>query len=156
MLPLDDPRWLELTSPSGELNDPRPLLIMLDETMDHYDFWALAWDLYRDGRLGTASYAIFPYLVPMAREGDLNPDFFSYGAKLCSFAGEGDNPAIPDFLEPGFTNSIRKTFELALVLIRKPISPTMMLGIFEFCAAYKGMLKLSAHLEKLIVEDIEF
>jgi hypothetical protein len=130
------------------------MLLMLEETMDHYDFWAIAWDLYSDGRLGTASYAIFPHLVIMAREGDFHPDFFSYGAKLCNFAGEGDNPAIPDFLEPQFTNSIQKTFELAMVLMRKPISPTMMLGVFEFCAAYKGMPKLSAHLEKLITEDI--
>ena len=77
-LPLDDPRWLTLTSGRRALTDVRPLLMQLETTTDPQQVWDQLWDeLYHQGDIGTASLVSVPHLVRIHSE-RRSPDWNVY------------------------------------------------------------------------------
>lgn len=115
-LPLDDPRWLTLTSGRRALTDVRPLLMQLETTTDPQRVWDQLWDeLYHQGDIGTASLVSVPHLVRIHSE-RRSPDWNVYllVSLIELHRAQAENPDTPDWAAPDYQASIHTLSELGL------------------------------------------
>ena len=116
MLSLDDPRWATLPGGYRRPCDVRPLLRGVESQSDVSPVWKQLWDaLYHQGDVGEASYAAVPHLVRIHRERELL-DWNTYAlVAAVEVAREAKgNPALPNWLESGYSEAIAQLGEAAL------------------------------------------
>ena len=140
MLPLDDPRWADLSGGYRVAYDARPLVKkFIDHGVDR-STWKEIWDnLHHQGDIDTASYAVLPYLVsvsaaPLERDAEL----YAYCATLCFEEHNGRNPPVPQFLQLSYAEALEKLFEMAIADLRADAPPETVRYILSFLAAYRG------------------
>lgn len=140
MLPLDDPRWADLSGGYRVAYDARPLVKkFIDHGVDR-STWKEIWDnLHHQGDIDTASYAVLPYLVsvaaaPLERDAEL----YAYCATLCFEEHNGRNPRVPQFLQLSYAEALEKLFEMAIADLRADAPPETVRYILSFLAAYRG------------------
>lgn len=137
MLPLEDPRWSELIGGYRVKYDARPLLDRFAKGTDLDACWKEVWDnLHHQSDVGTASYAAFPHLVRVARDHRRDWNLYGFGSTLLVEAGRRSNPAVPRFLERGFSDAKEELFEMALSDIRVGVVPMTLRAILEYLAVH--------------------
>lgn len=107
MLPLDDPRWADLTQTYHKV----PLLVWwldllnkripkLGEALDEYDYDG---ELCHQGSICTATYATIPHLIDIVSRLPANSDeriwLFIFIGRCFACARRADAPAIPEYLQ---------------------------------------------------------
>ena len=110
MLDLNDKRWAEMKGGYRVPFDPRPLLAQLERSKKLDETWyELTGELFHQGDVGEASYAAVPHLVRIHGPRGL-PDANTYSlvATIDLARGEGKNPEVPKWLQPGYDNAISR------------------------------------------------
>jgi hypothetical protein len=144
MLALDNPRWAELKNGYRVAYDARPLVRRFASGDDPDGCWDEIWEeLHHQGDVDTASYAVLPHLVRMSREQQRDWNIYSYAATLSLEAGREPNPAIPEYIEPGFSESMGELFELAIADLRLGVPPITVRCILGFLAAHERAPELA-------------
>ena len=115
MLDLDDPRWERLEGGYRVPYDPRPALERLELDADHSAVWEELWDnLYHQGDVGEASYAVIPHLARIIRDrGLIDWNIFALASSIELERESGHNPPIPSWLAPSYEAAWEQLFELA-------------------------------------------
>lgn len=144
MLALDDPRWSELVDGCRETYDARPLLQCLAKNNDAGLCWKQIWDrLHHQGDVDSASYAVLPYLVINARDGQRDWNLYGFAATVIAQAGRQGNPAVPGFLEQGMREAEIELFEMAVADMRAGVAQLSLRTILEFLAVHGRALHLA-------------
>lgn len=101
MLPLDDARYLHYRGGYGSTYDVTPLVRELQKSGTSESLWSEIWqELYHQGDIGEASYAIVPYLVEYeshSKSLDENAYQFVVSVELASLVER--NPKVPEELD---------------------------------------------------------
>jgi hypothetical protein len=140
MLPLDDPRWAEMTAGYRVPLDARPLLLKLERGLDPKATWDALWtELHHQGDVGEASYAAVPHLVRIYRQRGV-PDWQTYAivATIELARNQGSNPDIPEWLELGYFEAVGELAEIAASEILKADTPEAVRAILAILAIAKG------------------
>lgn len=140
MLGWDDERWNGLKGGYRMPFDPRPLLRKLESGTDLKAAWHELWDeLHHQGDVGEASYAAVPHLVRIHRERGV-PDWNSYALVACIELARthGDNPALPDWLEREYYDSIQELSRIGLSEFERAADPEQVRTILSILAISKG------------------
>ena len=115
MLKLDDPRWETLKGGYGVPYDPRPCLSKLELDAGDDSVWNELWEnLYHQGDVGEASYAVIPHLARIVRQrghGDWN--FYALAGFIELERESEGNPELPSWLAEGYESSWEQLFDLA-------------------------------------------
>jgi hypothetical protein len=144
MLALEDSRWAELRNGYRVTYDARPLVRRFATGNDLDNCWDEIWDkLHHQGDVDTASYAALPHLIRMSGAQKRDWNIYSYATTISLEAGREQNPAIPNFMEPGFGETMGELFELAIADLRLGVSPIMVRCILGFMAVHKRTPKLA-------------
>jgi hypothetical protein len=116
MLDLKDKRWAEMKGGYRMPFDPRPLLAQIERSENLDEAWyELVGELFHQGDVGEASYAAVPHLVRIHRErGGPDSNTYSLVATIDLARGEGKNPDVPAWLQPGYDNAISALAEMGL------------------------------------------
>lgn len=108
MLPFGDSRWSTLVSGFGVPYNPEPILRRMLQDGSSSVLWAiLGEELCNQGELGSAEYAIVPWIVEyMSRSAH-------FDAKAAQVVVDIElwrprNPPIPDFLQTGYEAAIHR------------------------------------------------
>jgi hypothetical protein len=146
MLPLDDPRWADLTHAYGPASDIPDLLRRLEATpgqkADYRDEpWFTMWSsLCHQGDVYTASYAALLHVVRIATEklGPIAFDFFQLPAAIEVARTKGSAPAVPAFLAEGYRTGVASLMDCARVHSGDDWDQSMVLCVAAAQAVAKG------------------
>ena len=113
MLPLDDPRWSELT---GRYRTPYNPSDCLRRLQNGDDVWDELWqELHHQGDVGEASYAAVPYIVSAAKSLALRDwKFYGLVSTIEIERHRKANPPMPIWLVSEYADALRGLFELAM------------------------------------------
>jgi hypothetical protein len=114
MLSLNDDRWLDLEGGYRMKYDPRPLLAKIEMKEDLEATWHELWgELYHQGDVGVASFAAVPQLVRIYRHQDaVGWNTYAIVAIIDLARGQGENPAVPKWLEQEYFAAIQELAEI--------------------------------------------
>jgi hypothetical protein len=120
MISFDDPGWGGLRGGYRLEYDPRPALRSLTANPGDPDAWAELWEnLHHQGGVGDASYAAVPHLVALQPlVGRDNWQVYSMVALIEGRRGEGENPPVPGWIEPGYLAALVELGVLAAIDVR--------------------------------------
>jgi len=92
--------------------------------------------------VGEASYAAVPYLAALQpRVSRDNWQAYSLVALIEGRRGEGENPPVPDWLEPGYLSALADLGALAVADVRDATDPEVKeaaLSVFAFSCGMRG------------------
>lgn len=110
LLSLDDERYSAYRGGYGTVYNVVPKIQSLQEQGASDAFWAEIWEeLYHQGDVGEASYAIVPYLVEyQSTLKDVDEQLFQFVVSVDLARLEDRNPPIPGELEFSYAIAIRK------------------------------------------------
>lgn len=140
MLNLDDGRWNDLEGGYRMKFDPRPLLHKLQTGENVGDTWHELWEeLHHQGDVGEASYAAVPHLVRIHRQRNA-PDWNTYAivATIELARGQGNNPAVPDWLEEEYFHAIQELATSGVAQLPQADSLDDVRAILSILAISKG------------------
>jgi len=107
LLPLDDSKWNNYRSGYGQLIDVTKWISVLLSNNFSETHWEFLWDeLYHQGGVGEAAYAVVPYLAEFAVKND-RFDWHIWGFPVAvELARQDDkNPEIPSEIEKSYFQS---------------------------------------------------
>ncbi len=162
MLPLDDPRWVELRHAYGSAGDVPVLLRYVESSpgirRPYYRavLHALV-VLCHQGEVYTASYAAVPHLVALV---EASPQHFRWtllalvqAVEAARFAGEAVD--MPRYLVGAYFGALRRIPQIAAKLLSSPRTEVECRVILSACAASAGHAGLSDAINELTPETIE-
>lgn len=140
MLSLDDERWSGLEGGYGIKFDPRPLLLRLEAGRDVDAVWHELWEeLHHQGDVGEASYAAVPHLVRIHRQrGSVDWNTYGMVATIELARGQGNNPAVPKWLEEDYFGAIQDLAKLGSVEVLRAEGQVAVRAILSVLAIAKG------------------
>jgi hypothetical protein len=114
MISLEDDRWSNMTGGYRTLLDPRPLLKRLVAGGETKEAWQDLWtELYHQGDVGDASFAVVPFLVESYRErGVIDWNTYATVAAIELARKDGKNPDVPQWFAADYFQAIRKLAEI--------------------------------------------
>ncbi len=141
MLGLDDTRWNNLTGGRRTQFDPRPLLARLETEQDTATIWHELWDeLYHQGDVGDASYAVIPHLLRIhRRRGVVDWNTYAIAAAIDLARTERENPELPDWIEKDYSHAIRELAKIGTTEILLAKKPEAVRAILSIIAIAKGL-----------------
>jgi hypothetical protein len=141
LLSLDDSRWPELEGGYRVPFDARPLLKELRTTGASQQTWEKVWaELFHQGDIGQASFAVVPHLVNICREHgkqDWNPYAFVATVELAR--GKGGNPEPAAWLKDAYIAGVAELARLGLSEYAHATSPELARSILALAALWKGL-----------------
>ncbi|HEX7698185.1 MAG TPA: hypothetical protein VF394_12340 [Candidatus Acidoferrum sp.] len=140
MLDLNDKRWAEMKGGYRVPFDPRPLLAQLERSKKLDETWyELIGELFHQGDVGEASYAAVPHLVRIHGQRGL-PDANTYSlvATIDLARGEGKNPEVPKWLQPGYDNAISALAAIGLRELTVARKMEEIQSVLALLAIWKG------------------
>jgi hypothetical protein len=140
MLSLDDERWSSLEGGYRIKFDPRPLLLRLEAGRNVDTVWHELWEeLHHQGDVGEASYAAVPHLVRIHRQRGF-VDWNTYGmvATIELARGQGNNPAVPKWLEEDYFAAIQELAKLGSGEVLQAEGQVAVRAILSILAIAKG------------------
>jgi hypothetical protein len=141
MLQFEDVRWNNLTGGYKTLFDPRPSLRKLESRQNTAAAWKELWDeLYHQGDVGPASYAVVPELVRIRRTGmGADWNLFAMVAIIDLARTESKNPEVPDWLREDYFRSIQELAEMGTQDILSAEQSEAKRAILSVIAIAKGL-----------------
>ena len=107
-----DWRWSKLTDVDRQPFDPRPAVNKLEDSLTFTLAWVqLSWRLYREGRVGDASYAAVPQLVRFAMTKEDCP------WQIVALIGHIEIARVTDRQSPSLPRWLRRDYMKALNVI---------------------------------------
>ncbi len=120
--------------------DPRPLLNNLQTGKDLENTWHELWEeLYHQGDVGEASYAVVPHLVRIHQSRGV-PDWNTYAivATIELARGQGNNPQLPEWLKKGYFQAIQELAATAVTQLPQVEDSEHLRAILSILAINKG------------------
>jgi len=143
-LDLDDRDWTSLKGGYRTPFDPTPALRALNAGPISDGEWTeLVTNLYHQGDVGEASYAVVPHLVRIyadRRSGAI--DTYSFVAMVELARGNGRNPPLPDRFSVSYYRSFAKLASIGLQDLLAAIEPALVSYILAVVALEKGQRSL--------------
>ena len=148
MLKLDDPRWKELKSATGELYDPRPDLARLGQGGEPEEAWAeFGKKLHHQGNVDTAAYAAFPVLVILLAENPgIAADALPLLAEIEAARRDSQSPELPKWILEAHTLAFRQLVTLALHDVQESEDPRLLRSRLSIVAMGFQLEKVSEKL----------
>jgi hypothetical protein len=140
MLDLKDRRWTEMKGGYRVPFDPRPLLEQIERGKKLDEAWyELSGELFHQGDVGEASYAALPHLVRIHRQrGVPDANTYSLVATIDLARGEGKNPKVPAWLQPGYDDAISALAAMGLRELAVAEKMEEIQSILAVLAIWKG------------------
>ena len=143
-LDLSDDRWGRLSGGYRVPYDPRPALLSLERSENIDGAWQeLSSELYHQGDIGDASYAVVPHLVRIYERRGV-PDWNTYA--LIAMIEEGrrspQNPALPDDLRAAYDRARHRLVQIGLKELAAAEEPLLVSSIIAVLAMGKGQFQL--------------
>lgn len=140
MLSFDDPRWAELEAGYRTLTDLRPLLRQLETAPDSQQAWSALWEeVYHQGDVGSASYAVVPHVVRIHRlRGAVDWNAYALVASVEAARGVRDNPDVPPWARADYEAALREMAETGLSELPRAKSPEAARSILAVLALAFG------------------
>ena len=153
MLELDDKRWQQL---HGGYRMPFDASGLLSRLEAGEDVWDEAWaELHHQGDVGEASYASVPHLVRIAQaEAVRDWNVYALVAIIEIERHRAGNPALPDWLLPGYEAAWRDIAALALRDLGSAGDSCTVRSALSVVAIARGQLQLGALLGQLDESEI--
>jgi hypothetical protein len=156
MLPLDDPRWNELSGGYKTPYNPSDALRRLESGKN---VWEELWqELHHQDDVGEASYAAVPHLLRIAK---LLPgrdwNFYGLVSTIEVERHRKSNPPIPQWLVPAYKEAMQGMLELALSDLRGSVDPATIQTILGAIALATGNVRLGAlisHADESEIEEV--
>ena len=136
-MPEDEIPWHELTGGYKVVFDPRSAMAAIEAGIGS---WAdLFEELYHQGDVGTASYAVVPFIARMT-EAAGKPDWepFALAASIEEARLEGRNPDLPAWLADDYDAAWKQLFRTALRLLPEAADENLLAPLFAVLAIGKG------------------
>jgi hypothetical protein len=137
VIPLDSPRWSELSHAYGDGSDLPEILGRLSdgdvEAMDD-----LFGSICHQGTTYTASYAAVPHLADIAgrtRDAGLRAQIL---VLIGSIAADTERPPIPDDVRVAYEAALPRALELALKTLHEPLEPSDAVYLLATAATVDG------------------
>ncbi len=153
----DDPKWREMLGGYKIPYDPTPALKKLESGDDMDGAWEELWnELYHQGDLGEASYAVVPHLVRIHKENrNLDWNLYGFVSTVEIERKKIDNPAIPGWLEATYASALKDLLNVALYdLMQSDDSLTVRL-ILAFIVLAKGYRKFGALISDFDEDELD-
>ena len=146
MISLDDPIWKEPKDGYKIPYNPAPVIKSLEKGNNIEEAWKELWnELYHQGDLGEASYAIVPHLVKIQKEKRcFDWNFYGLISVIEIERHRKTNPPIPDWLIEDYKKAWDDILEIVILEIKKEKDPYLVKCLLGTLAAAKGNNKLSA------------
>jgi len=158
VLPLDSPRWNELTHAYGSAEDIPALLLQLESFPESNDYrdepWFSLWSaLAHQGDVYSASFAAVPHVVRIL---DGHPsratyDFFLFPSAV-EIGRQKKSIPIPTDLEADYLNSLSRFHALAVEAFDQTKDVTFQRSVLSAIAASEGNIELA---ETILDDDPE-
>ena len=163
MLPLDDPRWSDLSHAYGSASDIPQLLGQLAKaTTPRQDWqdepWFSLWSsLCHQGDVYSASYAAVPHIVDIACHAPdpIDFSFFNLPASVEVARNSGRGPDVPPDLIGPYQHAIARPTECVAMHRDATWDQSMLISAFGAQAAAKGHLRIAEAIMNLDDELIE-
>ena len=145
-MPYDDPKWREMVGGYKIPYDPTRALKKLESGDDMDRAWEELWnELYHQGDLGEASYAVVPHLVRIHKENrNLDWNLYGFVSTVEIERKKTDNPAIPDWLEATYATALKDLLNVAFYDLMQSDDPLTIRLILAFIILAKGNRKFAA------------
>ena len=148
-MPDDEIPWHELTGGYKLAFDPRPAMAAIEAGIGS---WAeLFEELYHQGDVGTASYAVVPFIARMTAIAGV-PDWepFSLAVDIEQARLSGRNPDMPAWLAQDYEAAWKRLFGTAWRLLPAAEEETLVTSLFAVLAIGKRipLLARMAHLSE--------
>jgi hypothetical protein len=141
MLDWNDPKWQTLKGGYRVPFDPRPLLRQLEASPLDAALWdKLFQNLYHQGDIGEASYASVPEIARLIVECNAatwDPLNAVVAIELARTFPQ--NPPVPDWLEPAYSQTIEKLARHCLENLGQTTEPVKIRLMLSFLTAWKGL-----------------
>lgn len=141
LLSLEDPRWATYTGGYRAVTcDAVPIVRQLQSDGTSEAFWEHVWsELYHQGDVGEATYALVPYLVDyQARQRDLDEQVFHFCVLVDLQQPENNNPAIPSELEFSYTRALRALPVIGAERLKRGTAEHVVMGVAAAIALAAG------------------
>jgi hypothetical protein len=143
-LDMSDDRWNHLLSGYRIPYDPCPALLSLERGENIDGAWKeLCSELYHQGDVGDASYAVVPHLVRIHELRGV-PDWNTYALIAMIEAGRKSpqNPALPDNLRAAYDHAWRRLAQIGLKELAAAEEPLLVSSIIAVLAMGKRQFQL--------------
>jgi hypothetical protein len=151
LLPLEDSRWASYRGGyNGILYHAVPIIRRLQSEGATDEFWEHVWaELYHQGDVGEATYALVPYLVDhQSRQRDLDEQLFHFCVLVDLHQPENNNPAIPSELEFSYMLALRALPVIGAERLKRGSAEHVVMGVAAATALAAGHRVLArAYLE---------
>ena len=151
LLPLDDSRWATYRGGyNGMLYNAVPIIQRLQSEGATDEIWQHVWaELYHQGDIGEATYALVPYLVDyQSRRRELDEQLFHFCVLVDLQQPENNNPAIPSELEFSYMRALRALPVIGAERIKPGSAEPVVMGVAAAIALAAGHRVLArAYLE---------
>jgi hypothetical protein len=157
MLPLDDQRWPSLDGGYRIPYDASAPLREMERADNLQPIWDELWnELHHQGDVGLASYAAIPQLVRIARARNLADwNLYAIASTIESARHEGQNPALPEWLESSYSAAWQDLQSMALDHLRSQTDEVTTRSILAVVAIARGLSKLGRLLSEFHASEIE-
>jgi hypothetical protein len=151
---LDDPGWTRLHGGYHIPYDPREALRALERGERPTIAWRELWnELYHQGDVGEASYAVVPHLVRIhAARRTCDWNTYALVAMIDEARRDGRNPELPAALRAAYEAAWSQLVQLGLRELGAAEDPTLVSCIISVLAIGKGQLTLG-RLAVMFTED---
>jgi hypothetical protein len=151
LLPLEDSRWATYRGGyNGILYNAVPIIRRLQSEGATGKFWEHVWaELYHQGDVGEATYALVPYLVDyQARQRELDEQLFHFCVLVDLQQAQNNNPAIPSELEFSYMRALRALPVIGAERLKRGSAEHVVMGVAAAIALAAGHRVLArAYLE---------
>lgn len=160
MLPLDSPRWSQLTHAYGSADDIPLLLqaiVKVPYSTDSHSPWQELYDaLCHQFSIETASYAAFPYLISFAEKakGKARCEFLDLASAIEAIRHIPHQPGFPRGLKKAYMDALRRAPMVAEELLADRWDTQQMRSLLGMIAIFRGHPKLGFSLQ-CSTDDVE-
>jgi hypothetical protein len=141
---LSDDQWTRLSGGYRIPYDPRPALLSLERCENVDGAWQeLSSELYHQGDVGDASYAVVPHLVRIHLLRGV-PDWNTYALIAMIEGGRNapQNPVLPGDLRAAYDHAWHRLAQIGLKELAAAQEPLLVSSIIAVLAMAKGQFRL--------------
>ena len=140
MLSLKDPRWKDFEGGYRTPYDASIPLSRLEQGESPEPIWTELWDnLYHQDDVGIASYAAVPHVARIIQQrGLFDWNAFALVVAIELVRDDGNNPALPDWLEDEYNQALREMAGFGSRNIDSPWNNELLRSVLSLIAIVKG------------------
>ena len=141
MIPLSDQRWKYFDGGYRDKYDASIPLSRLESEVEEFDsIWSELWEnLYHQGDVGIASYAVVPYIARIVQSRKiLNYNPFALTVAIELARGRGENPELPDWLKEDYDQALWEIAKYGCDNLNSEWDSSILKSVLALIAIVKG------------------